>query len=372
MERFARQIILPQLGWEGQSKLRTASVLCIGAGGLSCPALQYLAAAGVGRIGIVDGDVIVESNLNRQILFGIDNLGESKAEVAGKKIRRMYPDVEVQIFPFYLNTENALSLICDYDLILDGSDNFGTRYLINDACYLLGKPWVYGAVYRMQGQLACFNVQTKEGRSCLLRDFISDIATAGEVSNCQEAGVIGVTPGFIGVLMASEAIKWILDLDGLLINQIMVYDLQFHNLGIIQLSEDSMGRRHLPSNATEFQMQKYVLPSVQIHTISWKEALEYSEIEKKSVLWLDVREHNEEAFYPDFSFINLPFSIFSLDQLKLEESEVIFVFCQSGIRSGKAARWIREVWPMKKVFSLTGGINQYPYHESNQFYGLRD
>jgi len=209
MSRFERQTILPGFGQEGQQKLSMAKILVIGAGGLGCPALLYLAAAGVGTIGIADGDKVSLSNLNRQILYGEDHIGQSKAEVAGELIRSKYSDIQINIIPHFLTSENALDIIKKYDLVLDGSDNFGTRYLINDACYLLKKPLVFGAIYQHEGQVAVLNISRNGQEPLTYRDLFPNPPSAAEVPNCAETGVLGVLPGIIGTMQATEAIKYL-------------------------------------------------------------------------------------------------------------------------------------------------------------------
>ncbi|HET7361891.1 MAG TPA: HesA/MoeB/ThiF family protein, partial [Salinimicrobium sp.] len=203
MSRFERQKILPEFGSEGQQKLSTAKVLVIGAGGLGCPALLYLAAAGVGTIGIADGDSISESNLNRQTLFGHNDIGKAKAETAAGILQEKYPDINFQVIPHFLTSENALEVLENYDLVLDGSDNFGTRYMINDACVLLGIPLIMGAIYQYEGQLSVFNYGENP---VSYRDIYPVPPKANEIPNCSETGVLGVLPGIIGNLQAAETI----------------------------------------------------------------------------------------------------------------------------------------------------------------------
>ena len=204
MDRFERQVILPGFGPEGQAKLKHASVLVIGAGGLGCPALLYLAAAGVGRICVVDGDVVALSNLNRQVLFGQQDLGKNKAEAAVRYFQEKYNDIQWKAIPEFISVENAQELIIHYDVVVDGSDNFPTRYLVNDACVLLKKPLVFGAIYQYEGQVSVFN---QGPGSCNYRDMYPQPPAANEIPNCAETGVLGVVPGIIGSLMALEVIK---------------------------------------------------------------------------------------------------------------------------------------------------------------------
>jgi len=204
--RYNRHIILPEVGLEGQEKLKLSKVLVVGAGGLGCPVLIYLAAAGVGTIGIVDFDSVDESNLHRQILFGTGDIGKPKAEAAKIKLQEQNPHVEVEVHNTRLTSKNAIEIIDKYDIIVDGSDNFPTRYLVNDACVILKKPFVFGSIFKFEAQISTFNYEGGPTYRCLY----PDPPGAGEVPNCAEIGVIGVLPGIVGSIQANEAIKMII------------------------------------------------------------------------------------------------------------------------------------------------------------------
>ena len=221
MDRFERQVILPGFGQEGQAKLKQASVLVIGAGGLGCPVLLYLAAAGVGRIAVVDGDVISQSNLNRQVLYGENDLGKNKAETAIRYFQEKYSDIQWTAIPEFITVDNAQAFIFHYDLVIDGSDNFPTRYLVNDACVLLKKPLVYGSIYQHEGQVSVFNVGS---HPCNYRDVFPSPPAPQEIPNCAETGVLGVLPGIIGNLMALEAIKVLSGLGKPLSNKLLLFN----------------------------------------------------------------------------------------------------------------------------------------------------
>ena len=204
--RYARQIALNEVGESGQQKLLNAKVLVIGAGGLGCPALQYLAAAGVGTIGIVDGDTVDESNLQRQILYTTSDLGSLKVEVAKERLNALNPAVSITIYPENLHAENAMEIIQDYDLVMDGTDNLAARYLVNDACVKLNKPFVYGAIHKFEGQVSVFNFNGGPTYRCLF----PENPQQNQIPNCEELGVLGVLPGVIGTLQATEINKLIL------------------------------------------------------------------------------------------------------------------------------------------------------------------
>src|SRR5678816_1340620 len=206
LSRYDRHIIIPDFGFEGQKKLKAAKVLVIGSGGLGSPSLLYLAAAGVGTIGIIDFDVVDDSNLQRQVLFGVDEIGKPKVEAAKKRLESLNPFITIKVYNQQLTSQNALDIIKDYDLVADGTDNFPTRYLVNDACVLLGKPNVYGSIFQFEGQASLFDARVGPCYRCLF----ADPPPPGMVPSCAEGGVLGVLPGIVGSIQALEAIKWIL------------------------------------------------------------------------------------------------------------------------------------------------------------------
>ena len=219
--RYARHVVLEEVGEEGQIKLLESRVLVIGAGGLGSPVLMYLAAAGVGTLGVVDDDVVEITNLQRQIVHGTEDIGRPKVESAAARLKSINPEVVVYQHPFRILPENALDLIDQYDLVLDGSDNFPTRYLVNDACVLLGKPLIYGAIQKFEGQVSVFNY--KGGPN--YRDLFPEPPPPGEVPSCAEGGVLGILPGVIGCLQATEAIKVALGREtGTLSGRLLIYD----------------------------------------------------------------------------------------------------------------------------------------------------
>jgi molybdopterin/thiamine biosynthesis adenylyltransferase len=201
--RFSRHLILPEVGMEGQKRLKASSVLCVGTGGLGSPLLLYLAAAGVGRLGIVDFDVVDSSNLQRQVIHGTSWVGKPKIESARHRILEINPHCEVELYNTALSSDNALEILASYDVICDGTDNFPTRYLVNDACVLLDKPNVYGSIFRFEGQATVFNYQGGPN----YRDLFPEPPPPGMVPSCAEGGVVGVLPGIIGVIQAAEAVK---------------------------------------------------------------------------------------------------------------------------------------------------------------------
>ncbi|KAL3920412.1 MAG: hypothetical protein SGPRY_005260, partial [Prymnesium sp.] len=229
IRRYSRHLILDDVGVEGQRRLKGAKVLCIGSGGLGSPALMYLSAAGVGTIGVVDDDVVDESNLQRQIVHSTSAVGVPKVKSAQARVSEINPNVELQLHQLRLTAENALEIIAQYDLVVDGCDNFPTRFLVNDACVILGKPVVYGAIQKFEGQVSVFNYQGGPN----YRDLLSEPPPPGEVPSCAEAGVLGVLCGIIGTMQATEAIKIILGKGKTLSGRLMMYDalqMRFHEV----------------------------------------------------------------------------------------------------------------------------------------------
>jgi adenylyltransferase/sulfurtransferase len=225
LDRYHRQMILPGVGPEGQERLKRASVVVVGAGGLGVPVLQYLVAAGVGRVGIVEMDRVELSNLHRQVLYTTQDVGQPKALVAKERLSALNPLVEIEAYPVRLTSENALEILKGYDLVVDASDNFPTRYLVNDACVLLNKPLVFGAIYQFDGQVAVFHHPTAEGEmGPCYRCLFPKPPAPGSVPSCAEAGVFGVLPGTVGALMAAEALKVLLGLGRPLAGHLLLYE----------------------------------------------------------------------------------------------------------------------------------------------------
>jgi molybdopterin/thiamine biosynthesis adenylyltransferase len=232
VQRYARHLILPEVGGAGQRKLLNTSVLLLGAGGLGSPAAMYLAAAGIGKLGILDFDAVDASNLQRQLLHGVEDLGRPKVDSAEDTLQGLNPDLQVVKHPVHVNSENAFEIFRPYDLIVDGTDNFPTRYLANDAAYLLGKPLVYGAIYRFEGQMTVFDAA--HGHGCY-RCLFPTPPPPGAVPSCAEAGVFGVLPGIIGSLMAFETIKYVLGIGDSLVGRLLVFegmDMSFRTLNL--------------------------------------------------------------------------------------------------------------------------------------------
>ncbi len=361
-ERYQRQIILAEFGEEGQQKLAQAKVLVIGAGGLGCPVLQYLAAAGTGILGVVDDDVVALNNLHRQVLYSVTDIGSSKAETATRALGQLNPEIKIIPYHTRLTTENALDLIDEYDIIIDGTDNFSTRYMINDACVLLDKPLVYGAISQFEGQVTVFNYSSQQNPERInYRDIFPHPPNEDEVLNCAEAGVLGVLPGIIGTMMANETIKMITGIGELLAGQLFTYNALNNQVYILSLSATEETRLLIPKNKEEFLKTDYVWlcssshPELEIDTDALKTIL----ANKKKADIIDVREPGEIPVVTEFKTIKIPMGQLN-KQTDLIQSDTVILFCQSGKRSLQAARILSGIFGnTKKIYSLKGGIVQW-------------
>lgn len=342
LKRYARHIILSEIGLEGQQKLKLAKVLVIGAGGLGCPVLQYLTAAGVGTIGIVDFDIVDESNLQRQVLYSVEDIGKPKAQIAKEKLGKQNPYVNLISHVTNLTAENALDIIAKYDMVVDGSDNFATRYLVNDACVMLNKVLVFGSIFKFDGQISIFNYKGGPTYRCLYPAPPAD----GEIPNCAEIGVIGVLPGIIGALQANEVIKIICGVGEVLSGKLLMFDalaMQFNSFTI----------EANPSNKKINKLIDYNLFCGNATEISADELKEKIKL-KADFQLLDVREPNE------YQHKNIGGTLIPLNQLtanlsKLNKEKETIVHCASGVRSKKAIAILKENG-FKKVYNLKNGL----------------
>jgi adenylyltransferase/sulfurtransferase len=343
--RYSRQIILPELGEHGQAKLSAAKVLVVGAGGLGCPVLQYLTAAGVGTIGIIDGDTVNVSNLQRQILFSTSDEGKWKVEAAKEKLQALNPDVTIHIYAYFLSKENILDLISSYDIIVDGSDNFATRYLINDACVLTNKVHVYGALFKFDGQVSVFNYQNGPTYRCLFPQSPSK----GEVPNCAEIGVIGVLPGIVGCFQANEVIKIITGMGEVLSGKLWLYNALQNSTDVIKFFRTDQADSI--TTLGEYEEVCVTVPEIDKATfLNWNE-------NSNEVLLVDVREKNEVEL-KSIGGMHIPLSSWEKEWINLPIDKVIVIHCASGIRSKKAASLLIEKgYP--RVFSLLNGLMDF-------------
>lgn len=353
--RYHRQIILNGFGKAAQAKLSEAKVLVIGAGGLGCPALQYLAAAGIGYLGIIDGDYIELSNLHRQILYSTAEIGMQKSVVAAKKLKELNPEIEIVAHPFDIDKQNVLEIISEYDIVLDGSDNFKTRYLVNDATAQLKKPLIFAAVSGFEGQLAIFNVPDKNNIATNYRDLFPIPPSVGEIPNCEENGVLGILPGIIGTMAAAECIKLVARIGKPLTNTLLHYNL---------LTNEQYPIEILPGADYTFDDLNATQPNLM--EIGAEELDQF--IANPSAILIDVREVNEVPQLNSKLYQKIPMSGFDTYLTTEIEQKNIILICQHGIRSVAAAEALLDKYGnTKNIYSLKGGIikwrNYFTAHE---------
>jgi len=356
-ERYARHYVLQGFGEAGQQKLQAARVLVVGAGGLGCPALQYLAAAGVGHIGIMDDDRIDLSNLHRQVLYDTADIGQAKAEVAARKLRLQNPDIEITYWVAQLKPTNAAELLQSYDVILDCTDNFAARYLLCDACHLLDKPLIFGAIYRYEGQLAVFNVADGQGVKTSYRHLFPGPPSLLEAPDCNVAGVLGVLPGMIGILQATEAIKLLTGIGVVLVNKLMtvnMLDNSTFTFDIPQVAPESSSYPQTLEALKDFDYINYCASAdVQIQVIAAAELI--MQWHATDLLLVDVRELDELPRLPVYH-LSIPLETLPAQLKQINSARVIFI-CQSGKRSLTAAQYFHEQADSnQQIFHVDGGI----------------
>lgn len=355
--RYHRQIILNGFGEISQVQLGEAKVLVIGAGGLGCPALMYLAGAGVGTIGIIDFDRVSLDNLHRQPLFTTEDIGYPKALRAAEQLNKLNPEIQYDVFEERLTTDNCLELVAAYDIILDCTDNFATRYMINDACVLKGKPLVYGAVSRYEGQVAVFNVQTAD-EAVNYRDLFPDPPKQSEVQSCAEAGVIGVLPGLIGTMQAGEAIKLITGIGKPLANRLYSYNFLSNTHFELELQKRTDIPSKIPANEATFRSTDYqwlcgeTQPLIEISPEQFDEWI----VNDQAVI-VDVREFGEQPSVTEFEHLRIPLSGLEENLHRIPASQPVIFFCQGGFRSLKAVEMYSGFsGKSEDIYSLRGGI----------------
>ena len=357
--RYSRHLIMPEVGMDGQLKLKQAKVLCIGTGGLGAPLGLYLAAAGVGRIGLVDFDTVDFTNLQRQVLFGTSDVGRPKIEAAADHLRNLNPLIQIDTFETRLSSENALDLFKDYDIIVDGTDNFPTRYLVNDACVLLGKPNVYGSIFRFEGQITIFGAPGGPCYRCLY----PEPPPPGLVPSCAEGGVLGVLPGIVGTIQAAETLKLIIGKGDPLIGRLLLFDalgMRFRELKLRKNPECPVCGDH-PTvtkliDYAEFcgiRGEEASAPATTVPEITPRELK--SRLDRGDDIYiLDVREPHE------YQICNIGRHLIPLGDLpsrvnELDTSREIVAHCRSGQRSAAASEFLRKAG-FRKVSNLKGGI----------------
>ncbi|CAG0978248.1 putative adenylyltransferase/sulfurtransferase MoeZ [Anaerolineales bacterium] len=362
--RYSRHLLIPEVGLEGQRRLKASSALIIGTGGLGSPVSLYLAAAGVGHIGLVDFDVVDTSNLQRQVIHGRSTVGKLKVESARAKLLDLNPDIQIDIYNEPFTSENAMRIAKDYDVLIDGTDNFPTRYLSNDVCVLLGKPNVYGSIFRFDGQLSVFDARRGPCYRCLF----PEPPPPGLVPSCAEGGVLGVLPGTIGTLQATEALKVLLEVGEPMIGKLLLYNALDMSFDFVKLKKNPKCRICGPNADIKGLIDYEEFCGVPGHDhgdegsagVGWDiTAMELSERVKINHLkLLDVREPHELEISALPNAINIPLGQLAGRLSELDSAEEMVVFCKGGTRSTRALELLVSAG-FKKVKNLKGGINAW-------------
>jgi sulfur-carrier protein adenylyltransferase/sulfurtransferase len=356
--RYAKHLNLPEIGMEGQLRLKAARVLVVGAGGLGCPVLLYLTAAGVGTIGIIDPDVVDLSNLQRQVIYTTDEVGKSKAKAAANHLQRLNPELTFDTFALALEPANARSIIDDYDIVVDCTDNFSVRYLVNDVCVTLGKPFVYGAIYRFEGQVAVFNADLGNGQRgptyrCLFPEFPNEI----EIPNCDETGVLGVLPGVIGTYQANEVIKLITGIGQGLTDKLLLVDLLNMTHQTIKarrradagtLAANGLATGYRPADAPNAGPQK-MSPRDLADRLARGE----------SIYLLDVRERAEYDVCHLDGAVLMPLDVIPNNYKRIPTDQPVVIYCHHGIRSANVAAYLFAQTGRANLYNLDGGIHAW-------------
>jgi len=343
-QQYNRHLILDKVGVKGQEKLKAAKVLVIGAGGLGCPILQYLAAAGIGNIGIMDDDVVDVSNLQRQVLYGHSSVGINKAEAAKSRLTDINPHITVITYQYRLTEENALDLFADYDVIVDGSDNFPTRYLCNDAAILTGKPLVFGSIYKFEGQVSVFNYRNGPTYRCLF----PNPPGPNEVPNCSEIGVLGILPGIIGAMQGNEVLKIVLGIGEVLSGQLLTYCTLNNSQVALRFDKTDA------SNITELLNSYGSFCGITKNDFE----LEYADIKDKldNYVLVDVREQWE---HENFNIGGIHISLYELvNNIDLLNSKKpILLYCATGSRSEMGRKLLTDLLPKSTIYTIKKGVN---------------
>ena len=359
-ERYQKHLTLKEIGYEGQLDLKNSSVLCIGAGGLGSSVLLYLTATGIGKIGIVDNDHVEKSNLQRQIIHETNNIGKLKIDSARERIRKLNPNSKLVTFAERVNPTNVLKIIREFDVICDCSDNFGTRYLINDACLILNKPLVFGSVQGFEGQVSVFNLNEKSPN---LRDLLPESPSKNAIPSCAEYGVVGVSTGLIGILQVNEIIKIILKKGEILDGKILIFDLLNMNMKKLHLKSDETNKRI--KNLSQFEEfysdDECSGKNNEINRINAKDFNSLYKAKPNKILLIDVRENEEFSTSAIEGSISIPLSHLNqesdLDFIKKESLiKEVFTICQSGKRSDKASKILSKFKIQSR--SIEGGIEK--------------
>ncbi len=359
-KRYSRHILLSEIGYEGQLKLKNSKVLVVGAGGLGCPVLQYLVAAGVGHIGIVDFDIVDESNLQRQILFNQSHIGINKAIVAKNQLEIINPFVEIIAFPFKLNKNNVIALFEKYDLIVDGTDNFSSRYLINDAAILAKRPIVYGSIYRYEGQVTVFNYQGGPCYRCLFPNSLQQNGT----KNCSATGVLAVLPGIIGTYQANEVLKIILGFGEVLSGKLLLVNSQNNSSAIMNLEPNKEQIERVRSKGLQLSYDEITCDKTKAVNSLSKEQFHQLLTSSKSIQLIDVRERHEQPKAGRLEVHSIPLRELNERHEAICRDKTVILFCKSGVRSKNAILQLQRLWGFTNLYNLDGGVDALLEYES--------
>ncbi len=358
-KRYSRHIILPEVGIEGQQKLKSTSVLVVGAGGLGSPVLLYLTAAGIGHIGILDFDQVDESNLQRQILYSTNDVGKSKAKSALTHLTALNPLINFDFFEERLDNHNALDILGNFDIIVDGSDNFQTRYLINDACVILGKPWVFGSIYKFEGQVSVFNYNNGPSYRCLY----PTPPLPGEMDNCSEIGVIGVLPGIIGTYQANEVVKMVLGIGQVLSGQLLVFDALNMNQYKVKFQKNS-------DNFELTQLVDYEVFCGTKKVINLNDSISPKDLaiiieDNLDFQLIDVRENWEAEICKIHNSQLIPLSQLGSKIELISTTKPVVFYCHHGLRSAQAISFLKSKHNFTNLINLSSGIHGWAMEVDN-------
>lgn len=366
--RYSRHLLLPEIGMAGQEKLKNAKVLVIGAGGLGCPALQYLTATGIGTIGIIDFDKVEVSNLQRQILYGVEDTGKLKAEIAVSKLSRQNPFVKFNSYTERLDNPNTLDIISGYDVIIDGTDNFSTRYLVNDACVLMDKPLIYGAIYKFEGQVSVLNYTDSSGnRGPTYRCLFPIPPKPGSVPNCSEAGVLGILPGIIGALQATEAIKIIAGIGKPLTGRLLLFDAPAMRFLELSINRSDEWISTVPKNKEQFLKTDYDYFCGIKNSGAPAKSISANELQliignKDEIQLLDIRQPFEEPQIDELVDLQIPLGDIPGQAHLISKNKKVIVFCRSGNRSKHAIELLEKNFGFTNLLNLEGGVTAWINH----------
>ena len=360
IERYKRHIALKDFGKQGQLNLKNSSVIFVGAGGLGSPAIIYLAAAGVGKLGIADHDVVEISNLQRQIIHNTNEIGNHKTDSAEKRIRELNPHCKINTFTKKITSQNVIQILDQFDIVCDCSDNFSTRYLINDACLILNKPLIYGSVQGFEGQVTVFNLNKNSPN---LRDLLPSPPQKNEIPSCSDYGVIGVSPGIIGILQANEIIKIIIKKGEILDGKILIFNLLENNMKKLNLRAEDKNKKifDLVTNSNDYESEENLDQEIKIPTINHLEFKKIYQQKLNKILLVDVREESEFKKYSIKGSISLPLSLIhkksAFEFIKNHaKGKDVYTICQKGIRSEKASRIL--IQEKIESVSIQGGLQE--------------